>query len=152
MTSKVDEFLQSDLPNDITSLSKNKNRKYHNNKDNGGNGGAKESTKQTSTQGISRVPKHPNSEERKEIIEQFEPGVYVTLIQLSKGTKIFKRVRFRYFAYYQLSSLILWFLLMYFIFLLMYQVYYMLILALHMLVRFLFVLHILVCERGSKVA
>ncbi|XP_022887167.1 PH, RCC1 and FYVE domains-containing protein 1-like [Olea europaea var. sylvestris] len=31
---------------------------------------------------------------QKEIIEQFEPGVYVTLIQLENGTKIFKRVRF----------------------------------------------------------
>ncbi|WOH01462.1 hypothetical protein DCAR_0520846 [Daucus carota subsp. sativus] len=31
---------------------------------------------------------------RKEVIEQFEPGVYVTLIQLGNGTKIFKRVKF----------------------------------------------------------
>ncbi|KAF8411646.1 hypothetical protein HHK36_004204 [Tetracentron sinense] len=31
-----------------------------------------------------------------EVIEQFEPGVYVTLIQLRNGTKVFKRVRFRY--------------------------------------------------------
>ncbi|XP_027165839.1 PH, RCC1 and FYVE domains-containing protein 1 isoform X1 [Coffea eugenioides] len=30
----------------------------------------------------------------REVIEQFEPGVYVTLIQLSNGTKIFKRVKF----------------------------------------------------------
>lgn len=40
----------------------------------------------------SRVP----SMGRREIIEQFEPGIYVTLIQLSTGSKIFKRVRFRY--------------------------------------------------------
>lgn len=32
----------------------------------------------------------------KEVMEQFEPGVYVTLLQLGNGTKIFKRVRFRY--------------------------------------------------------
>ncbi|CAI9118169.1 OLC1v1019701C4 [Oldenlandia corymbosa var. corymbosa] len=32
----------------------------------------------------------------REVIEQFEPGVYVTLLQLSDGTKIFKRVKFRY--------------------------------------------------------
>nr|GMD77280.1 PH, RCC1 and FYVE domains-containing protein 1 [Ipomoea batatas] len=38
----------------------------------------------------SRVP----SMGRREIIEQFEPGIYVTLIQLSTGSKIFKRVRF----------------------------------------------------------
>lgn len=35
-------------------------------------------------------------EGQKEIIEQFEPGVYVTVIQLANGNKIFKRVRFRY--------------------------------------------------------
>ncbi|TVU51026.1 hypothetical protein EJB05_02429 [Eragrostis curvula] len=29
-----------------------------------------------------------------QLIEQFEPGVYVTLIQLKDGTKVFKRVRF----------------------------------------------------------
>ncbi|KAL3507632.1 hypothetical protein ACH5RR_033014 [Cinchona calisaya] len=33
-------------------------------------------------------------EAAREVIEQFEPGVYVTLIQLSNGTKIFKRVKF----------------------------------------------------------
>lgn len=31
----------------------------------------------------------------KEVIEQFEPGVYITAILLQDGTKIFKRVRFR---------------------------------------------------------
>lgn len=31
-----------------------------------------------------------------ESTEQFEPGVYVTFIALKNGTKIFKRVRFRY--------------------------------------------------------
>ncbi|XP_047322117.1 PH, RCC1 and FYVE domains-containing protein 1-like [Impatiens glandulifera] len=30
----------------------------------------------------------------KEVIEQFEPGVYVTLLKLQNGTKIFKRVKF----------------------------------------------------------
>lgn len=29
------------------------------------------------------------------LTEQFEPGVYVTLVQLPNGTKVFKRVRFR---------------------------------------------------------
>uniref|UniRef100_A0A0A9GZP7 BRX domain-containing protein n=1 Tax=Arundo donax TaxID=35708 RepID=A0A0A9GZP7_ARUDO len=29
-----------------------------------------------------------------QLIEQFEPGVYVTLIQLKDGTEVFKRVRF----------------------------------------------------------
>lgn len=31
-----------------------------------------------------------------QLVEQFEPGVYVTLIQHRDGTKVFKRVRFRY--------------------------------------------------------
>nr|XP_043627387.1 PH, RCC1 and FYVE domains-containing protein 1-like [Erigeron canadensis] len=42
----------------------------------------------------SQMLKHPKSEELKEVIEQFEPGVYVTLLQLSNGIKLFKRVRF----------------------------------------------------------
>lgn len=33
----------------------------------------------------------------KESIEQFEPGVYITFVQRQDGTKMFKRVRFRYF-------------------------------------------------------
>ncbi|GAB4843118.1 hypothetical protein Ancab_013094 [Ancistrocladus abbreviatus] len=35
-----------------------------------------------------------NHDRASEVIEQFEPGVYVTVIQLRDGTKIFKRVRF----------------------------------------------------------
>jgi hypothetical protein len=35
-----------------------------------------------------------------QIIEQFEPGVYVTLIVKPNGNKIFKRVRFRYYYSY----------------------------------------------------
>ncbi|KAF6147910.1 hypothetical protein GIB67_014490 [Kingdonia uniflora] len=34
------------------------------------------------------------NKEGKQMIEQFEPGVYVTLIILNDGTKVFKRVRF----------------------------------------------------------
>ncbi|CAA7404961.1 unnamed protein product [Spirodela intermedia] len=39
----------------------------------------------------------------KEVIEQFEPGVYITVILLQDGTKVFKRVRFskRRFAEHQ---------------------------------------------------
>lgn len=36
------------------------------------------------------------SEGGKEVIEQFEPGVYVTLLQLRDGTRVFRRVKFRY--------------------------------------------------------
>ncbi|KAG0539071.1 hypothetical protein BDA96_03G291000 [Sorghum bicolor] len=39
------------------------------------------------------APKHGTHGEV-QLIEQFEPGVYVTLIQLKDGTKVFKRVRF----------------------------------------------------------
>ncbi|XP_052140478.1 PH, RCC1 and FYVE domains-containing protein 1-like isoform X1 [Oryza glaberrima] len=39
------------------------------------------------------VPKHDTHGEV-QLIEQFEPGVYVTLIQLKDGSKVFKRVRF----------------------------------------------------------
>ncbi|XP_015887888.3 PH, RCC1 and FYVE domains-containing protein 1 isoform X1 [Ziziphus jujuba] len=34
------------------------------------------------------------SEGGKEVIEQFEPGVYVTLLQLRDGTRVFRRVKF----------------------------------------------------------
>lgn len=54
-------------------------------------------TTQSSTENGSAAPEVAKAEGHKEIIEQFEPGVYVTLIQLGNGTKIFKRVRFRYF-------------------------------------------------------
>ncbi|XP_022871405.1 protein BREVIS RADIX-like [Olea europaea var. sylvestris] len=55
---------------------------------------------QLNTEDISRTPEAARSEGRKEVIEQFEPGVYVTLVQLVDGTKLFKRIRFskRWFA------------------------------------------------------
>ncbi|KAF9607869.1 hypothetical protein IFM89_003573 [Coptis chinensis] len=40
-----------------------------------------------------RVPTASNEGQRP-LIEQFEPGVYITLVQLANGTKLFKRVRF----------------------------------------------------------
>lgn len=108
--------LQSDVPNEITTSSEATNRKYHkieNSDDaegteersqnvvvaplenNGSSVGENsESASQTTTDGSSRLPKYPSGDEKKEVIEQFEPGVYVTLILLSNGTKIFKRVRF----------------------------------------------------------
>ncbi|KAI3692771.1 hypothetical protein L6452_32594 [Arctium lappa] len=53
-----------------------------------------EAESQKSIEGSSGISKHRRKEGVKEVIEQFEPGVYVTLLQLSDGTKIFKRVRF----------------------------------------------------------
>ncbi|XP_047951695.1 PH, RCC1 and FYVE domains-containing protein 1-like isoform X1 [Salvia hispanica] len=45
-------------------------------------------------QSSSGTPEVAQMEGQKEVIEQFEPGVYVTVIQLANGTKIFKGVRF----------------------------------------------------------
>lgn len=39
-----------------------------------------------------------------ELVEQFEPGVYITFIQLKNDIKIFKRVRFRY-AFFALETM-----------------------------------------------
>lgn len=36
----------------------------------------------------------------REIISQFEPGVYVTYVLHKSGSKLFKRVRFRYMIYF----------------------------------------------------
>ncbi|CAK9166802.1 unnamed protein product [Ilex paraguariensis] len=57
------------------------------------NGQSLEATPQHS-ESDSRSPKVANTGGKKEVIEQFEPGVYVTFIQLGDNTKIFKRVRF----------------------------------------------------------
>ncbi|XP_059650863.1 PH, RCC1 and FYVE domains-containing protein 1-like [Cornus florida] len=54
----------------------------------------REDLTQQSTESGSRSPKSTKNEGQREVIEQFEPGVYVTLLQLQNGTKIFKRVRF----------------------------------------------------------
>ncbi|XP_057781444.1 PH, RCC1 and FYVE domains-containing protein 1-like [Salvia miltiorrhiza] len=51
-------------------------------------------THQSSSENGSGAPEVAQMEGQKEVIEQFEPGVYVTFIQLANGTKIFKRVRF----------------------------------------------------------
>lgn len=91
LTSKVDDFLQSDR----TPSKKFKSRKYADENNKSSAGQTSQSKSQTSRQASSRLPRHPSRrDERKELVEQFEPGVYVTLIQLSNGTKIFKRVRF----------------------------------------------------------
>uniref|UniRef100_A0A5B7B6B8 Uncharacterized protein n=1 Tax=Davidia involucrata TaxID=16924 RepID=A0A5B7B6B8_DAVIN len=55
---------------------------------------SREAVPQQSTESGSRSPKASKNEGGREVIEQFEPGVYVTVIQLQNGTKIFKRVRF----------------------------------------------------------
>lgn len=42
----------------------------------------------------------PGKEGETQVIEQFEPGVYITLIVKPDGVKVFKRVRFRYYSYF----------------------------------------------------
>ncbi|KAJ4833003.1 hypothetical protein Tsubulata_001680 [Turnera subulata] len=55
---------------------------------------AEELVSQQSSENDSRTPEASTSEGEKEMIEQFEPGVYVTFIRRPNGTKIFKRVKF----------------------------------------------------------
>lgn len=60
---------------------------------------SKEDEPQPSSEDVPKIQEHSatKSEKGKEVIEQFEPGVYVTLIVLQNGTKVFRRVKFRYF-------------------------------------------------------
>lgn len=51
---------------------------------------------QSRPEGGPGTPSAAKTEERREVMEQFEPGVYVTLLLLPNGTKFFKRIRFRY--------------------------------------------------------
>ncbi|KAI3829058.1 hypothetical protein L1987_03172 [Smallanthus sonchifolius] len=53
-----------------------------------------ESSSSNTTEAESQKAIKGSSERVKEVIEQFDPGVYVTALQLSDDTKIFKRVRF----------------------------------------------------------
>lgn len=57
-----------------------------------------EAVPRESSENESRTPTASikRTESQKEIIEQFEPGVYVTVILRPNGVKIFKRVKFRY--------------------------------------------------------
>ncbi|KAL6522756.1 hypothetical protein OROHE_016603 [Orobanche hederae] len=48
----------------------------------------------TSMENGSGTPRAASAEGQREVIEQFEPGVYVTVVQLANGNKLFKRVRF----------------------------------------------------------
>lgn len=59
--------------------------------DTNGSAGAHE---QHTDQPESSTQHRHRSEVGRELMEQFEPGVYVTVLQLSNGTKIFKRIRF----------------------------------------------------------
>lgn len=83
-----EDYSQSNQPDRISSASMSANNLDGTPQENDG-------TSHSFAEGGSR-PSRVSSMGRKEIIEQFEPGIYVTLIQLSNGTKIFKRVRFRY--------------------------------------------------------
>lgn len=53
---------------------------------------------QSSSGSSSKLPESSTTqtEGQREVIEQFEPGVYVTLLQLPNGARAFRRVKFRY--------------------------------------------------------
>lgn len=65
------------------------------------------STRQPGSENGSGTPEFARMEGQTEVTEQFEPGVYVTLIQLANGTRIYKGVRFRYVGI-RLSHIIKW--------------------------------------------
>lgn len=56
-----------------------------------------EATSQSSENGSQSLDTSRSGREREtQVIEQFEPGVYVSLIVRPNGNKVFKRVKFRY--------------------------------------------------------
>lgn len=59
---------------------------------------------QSRPEGGPGTPDAAKTEERREVVEQFERGVYVTLLLLPNGNKFFKRIKFRY-AWVSLGSL-----------------------------------------------
>ncbi|XP_052206496.1 PH, RCC1 and FYVE domains-containing protein 1 isoform X2 [Diospyros lotus] len=71
-----------DVPLNTEDTSRASNRSSDNRANEQGNGSS------------SRSPKSSKTEGRREVIEQFEPGVYVTLVQLQNGAKLFKQVKF----------------------------------------------------------
>lgn len=92
------------LPSKTYLASDSINRRYHKMEDQGDadtspsiSGISQESNgPQEGPEGVSRSPRIGKLEGKKEVIEQFEPGVYATVVDLGNGNKIFKRVRFRY--------------------------------------------------------
>ncbi|KAH7858303.1 hypothetical protein Vadar_022169 [Vaccinium darrowii] len=59
-----------------------------------------------SNESAARSPKSPKSEGQREVIEQFQPSVYVTLVQLQNGSKIFNRIRFSHSGTYYCPPLL----------------------------------------------
>lgn len=58
--------------------------------------GSHESASQHSIDNGTKSPRVKcDSDGETELVEQFEPGVYITYIQQGSGAKIFKRVQFR---------------------------------------------------------
>lgn len=90
-----------DRVNDVKDISQNADGTPR--EDNGASVSHTKGTSQSSMENGSTTSPVCELEGKKEVIEQFEPGVYVTLIQLANGTKIFKRVRFRYVIKYVIS-------------------------------------------------
>lgn len=62
---------------------------------------------QSRAEGGPGTPQTAKSEVQKEIMEQFEPGVYVTVLLLPNGSKLFRRIRFRYVRNISFSDFII---------------------------------------------
>ncbi|XP_057785509.1 PH, RCC1 and FYVE domains-containing protein 1-like [Salvia miltiorrhiza] len=58
------------------------------------NNGSSVRVNQSRVEGGPGTPETASAKAQREVIEQFEPGVYVTLLQLPNGNKFFKRIRF----------------------------------------------------------
>ncbi|XP_057459832.1 PH, RCC1 and FYVE domains-containing protein 1-like [Actinidia eriantha] len=84
MENHLDVAEVRDISNNGEDTPRDRNRSSH----------IRETVHLPSSDSSSRLPKAPKNEGQREVIEQFEPGVYVTVVQLPNGTKIFKRVRF----------------------------------------------------------
>lgn len=62
---------------------------------------------QSRAEGAPGTPETAKAEVQKEVMEQFEPGVYVTVLLLPNGSKLFRRIRFRYVVNISCSDFII---------------------------------------------
>lgn len=62
---------------------------------------------QSRAEGAPGTPETAKAEVQKEVMEQFEPGVYVTVLLLPNGSKLFRRIRFRFVVNISCSDFII---------------------------------------------
>ncbi|CAN0890606.1 PH, RCC1 and FYVE domains-containing protein 1 [Linum grandiflorum] len=85
--SELPSSLDSDMKNEQANASEPKKAESHNGQINEENSGESDTK-------IKLDSSSSRKDSQREIIEQFEPGVYVTFVQHPNGMKMFKRVRF----------------------------------------------------------